>query len=221
MFNTSIRPLKFKESGLSAEKWRLLKALSSPEKVQDFLNSMPFNFERGGETHRSVEETLKRGRAHCFEGALVAAAAFWIHGRRPLLFDLTTIRSDLDHVVALFEKDGYWGAVSKTNHAVLRYREPIHRDMRELAASYFHEYFLPDGRKTLRSFSRPFDISKYGTTPADSGINWITTKENLAELAHMLDKSPHSKIISPKQVKSLRKADRIEIKAGGIVEYKR
>jgi hypothetical protein len=122
------------------------------------------------------------------------------------------VRPDLDHVVTLFRKDGYWGAVSKTNHAVLRYREPVYKNIRELVMSYFHEYFLFDGRKTLRAFSKPFDLSKHGTS-------WITTEENLATLAHLLDTSPHTKILSPKQIRNLRKADKIEIKAGKIVEY--
>ena len=216
-----IKPLGLKKSGLTRGEWHELKKLSNPQKIQNFLNLLPFNFEREGETHHSVRETLKSGRAHCFEGALVAAAALWIHGRRPLLLDLKTVRPDFDHVVALFREGKYWGAVSKTNHSVLRYREPIYRDVRELAASYFHEYFLPDGKKTLRSFSKPFDISKYGITPAGSGINWITTKENLTELAHILDHSSHIQILSPKQAKNLRKADKIEINATNIEEFKR
>lgn len=208
-----MQPLSFNRSGLTRKEWRILKKLSSPKKIQDFLNTLPFNFEKRGETHYSVRYTLKVGRAHCFEGALVAAAALWVAGRRPLLLDLATVRPDLDHVVALFREDGYWGAISKTNHAVLRYREPIYKSVRELAMSYFHEYFLPNGKKTLRSFSNPFDISKYGT-------EWLTSKENLAGLAYIIDQSPHAKILSPKQAGSLRQADKIEIEAGKITQYK-
>ena len=209
-----MQPLSFEKSGLTRDEWRVLKKLSNPKKIQDFLNSLPFNFEKEGETHSSVRYGLKRGRVHCFEGALIAAAAMWINGHKPLLLDLVTVDADLDHVVALFEKNGFWGAVSKTNHSVLRYRDPIYKNMRELALSYFHEYYLPNGKKTLRSFSKPFDISKYHT-------KWLTTTENLAELAHALDRSPHTNILSPKQIKNLRKVDKIEIEAGDIVEYKR
>ncbi|MDO8565481.1 MAG: hypothetical protein Q7R67_02590 [bacterium] len=202
------------ESGLDHKEYQLLKRFKTPEKIQDFLNSLPFNFERQGETHYSVRYTLKAGRAHCFEGALVAAAALWIQGHKPLLLDLKTVRPDFDHVVALFNINGYWGAISKTNHAVLRYREPVYKSMRELAMSYFHEYFLQTGQKTLRSFSKPFDLSK---VPFDT---WLTSPENLAELAHKLDRSPHIKILSTKQIKNLRKAEKIEIEAGKIVQYK-
>ncbi|MBX4206396.1 hypothetical protein KW784_01255 [Candidatus Parcubacteria bacterium] len=178
--------------------------MRTPAKIQDFVNKLRFNFEKRGETHRSVAETLKAGKAHCFEGALVAAAAFQMQGRKPLILDLKTVRPDFDHVVALFKIDGCWGAVSKTNHAVLRYREPVYRSIRELAMSYFHEYFLyENGKKTLRSYSKPFDLSK-------QRIDWLTSTENLADLAHLLDISPHTDILTPKQIKNLRKADQIE-----------
>ena len=113
------------KSGLTKKEWQKLKKLSTPEKIQDFLNSLPFNFEKNGETHSSVRYALKRGSVHCFEGALIAAAALWIRGEKPLILDLVTVRPDLDHVVTLFKRGGYWGAISKTNHAVLRYRDPI------------------------------------------------------------------------------------------------
>src|SRR3989344_3897348 len=80
---------------------------------------------------------------------------------KPLIMDLKSGRGDDDHVVALYRSRGYWGAISKTNHAVLRYREPVYKTLRELALSYFHEYFLNNGRKTLRSFSEPLDLSRF------------------------------------------------------------
>ncbi|MBX4189275.1 hypothetical protein KW785_01610 [Candidatus Parcubacteria bacterium] len=185
--------------------------LRSPADIQDFLNKLPFNFEKKGETYMSVERTLRAGTAHCFEGALVAAAEIQKLGQRPLLLDLKTSKKDIDHVVALFKRSGYWGAISKTNHGVLRYREPIYKTIRELALSYFHEYFLPDGTKTLVSYSRPFNLNKFGT-------EWLTGDKDLFHIIDALDESPHISII-PKGHK-LRKADRIEIKLGRIVEWK-
>src|ERR1044072_950040 len=105
---------------------RLVRAftrLNTPAKIQDFLNTLKFNHEKGGETCRSPLETLHHGTAHCMEGAMLAAAALWYHGERPLVMDLKTARGDDDHVVALFRRKGLWGAISKTNHAVLRYRD--------------------------------------------------------------------------------------------------
>ncbi|MEX2010453.1 MAG: hypothetical protein WD874_01455 [Parcubacteria group bacterium] len=205
--------LTLAESGLSKKHFNFLKRLDTPTKVQDFLNKIPFNHERRKETYRGVEKTLNAGEAHCFEGALLGAAAFWIKGRKPLLMDLRTTDEDVDHVVALFNINGFWGAVGKTNHGVLRYREPIYKNPRELALSYFHEYFLNDGTKTLRKFSKPFDLLKVK-------INWLTSKEDLWELTEMLDKSAHEDLLTPFQIRNLRKADKIERKMGEIVDYK-
>ncbi|MFZ2049036.1 MAG: hypothetical protein WAV25_01945 [Minisyncoccia bacterium] len=191
-----------------------LKKLKSPKQIQDFLNSLPFNFEKRGETYRGVARTLESKEAHCFEGALVAAYVLKQMGHKPLILDLRATDKDSDHVVAIYKKDGCWGAISKTNHAVLRYREPIYKSVRELAMSYFHEYFLNNGQKTMRSFSRPYDLDK-------SKIDWVNSNEQLFELMERLDNSPHTDILSKKQIKNLRKADKIEIKTGEIVEYKK
>jgi hypothetical protein len=167
-----------------------------------------------GETCSSPLRTLERGTAHCLEGALVAALALWMQGERPLLMDLKTTDDDVDHVVALFKQHGHWGAITKTNHAVLRYREPIYRSPRELAASYFHEYFLPNGKKTLRSFSLPFDLSRWRG-------DWITSDEDLWSLERAIDRSPHRPLLTRSQVAGLRRADPVEIEAGEIREWKR
>jgi hypothetical protein len=200
-------------SGLEHKEWRVLKRLSTPTKIQDFLNKLPFDFGPGEKIDRSVRGILKTGKADCVGGAILAAAALWAHGRKPFLLDLIAARHDFDHVVALFKEDGHWGAISKTNHAVLRYREPVYKSSRELALSYFHEYFLPNGQKTLRSFSKPFDLSRLGTS-------WIIDKENVMDIVYELDCSNHAEILTPKQKKNLRRADKIEIKVGKIVEYK-
>jgi hypothetical protein len=203
---------------LTRVEWLVLKELKNPAQIQDFLNSLPFNFEKRGETHYSPRNVLRHKTANCFEGALLAALALWICGKKPLILDLKTVRPDMDHVVALFKEEnppaGGWGAISKTNHGVLRFREPVYRSVRELTMSYFHEYFLPNGKKTLRSFSKPFDLSKIG-------VEWINREDSLADVAHRLDHTPHTKILSPKQIKNLRRADPVEIKAGEITEYPR
>jgi hypothetical protein len=144
------------KDSLSKEETLLFKKLKTPGTIQDYLDSLPSNFERRGETSRSPRLVLAHKEAHCFEGALFAAAVLWYHGKKPLLLDLKTGRGDFDHVVTLFKTNGYWGAISKTNHAVLRFRDPLYKTIRELALSYAHEYFLDNGKKTLLSYSRPF-----------------------------------------------------------------
>ncbi len=149
------------------------------------------------------------------EGALLAAAALEFHGLKPLVMDLRSIKpGDDDHVVAVFRQFGCWGAISKTNHAVLRYREPIYKTVRELALSYFHEYFLDSGKKTLREYSRPFDLSYFDK------LDWRTSQRDLFEIPKYLDKIEHFWIVSPAQTRALRKADPIEIKAGKLVKQK-
>lgn len=189
-----------------------MKSLKTPEKIQDFLNSLPFDLALGEKMDRSVRGTLRNGKTDCMGGAILAAAALWAQGRDPLLLDLKTSKGDFDHVVALFKEGKYFGAISKTNHGVLRYREPIYISVRELAMSYFHEYFLPDGRKTLRSFSKPFDLSKHGT-------EWLTDSECLIDIAELLDDSPHTPVASTKQIRAFRKADKVEREMGEITEY--
>jgi hypothetical protein len=191
---------------------KIFKRLSTPAKIQDFLNKLPINQERSGDTCSSPRTTLIRKTAHCIEGAYLAAAILWFHGHTPLILDLKSSKKDFDHVVALFKKNGKWGAISKTNHAVLRFREPIYHTVRELALSYFHEYFTDDGIKTLRSFSKPFNLKKFGTS-------WITIEEDLWDIGAALDDSAHIEILTHQEARALRKADKIELAAGLIKEY--
>jgi len=197
---------------IAAPEFRVLKRLASPKRIQDFLETIPINFERRGETCTSPLFTLRRNKAHCMEGALVAALALWMHGHPPLIMDLKTADNDVDHLVAVFQVNGCWGGITKTNHAVLRYREPIFRDVRELALSYFHEYFLGDGKKTLRAYSEPFDLRDY---PHD----WVSRDDDLWDLETAIDRSPHHKILNRSQIAGLRAADPIEIKAGKLTQW--
>lgn len=192
-----------------------LKSLSTPIKIQDFLDTVPMNWEKDGETYMSPARALREKKMHCFEGALVAAAALWLHGEPPLLFDLRA-KGDDDHVVALYKRHGYWGAISKTNHASLRFRDPIYKTLRELALSYFHEYFVNStGQKVLREYSsQPFDLRHYDD-------NWLTTEEDLTMVVADLDHARHSTIIPKRNQRFIRPADSMERRAGQLIEWKR
>lgn len=192
----------------------LLKKLNTPVKVQDFLNGLKFNFEKNGETLKSPIMTLRKKEAHCFEGALLAAYILSLHGHKPLILHLQTTKGDFDHIITLFKQNNLWGALSKTNHAVLRYREPIYKNVRELVMSYFHEYFLDNGKKTLRKYSRPLNLNVF-----EKG--WELEDGDLWGIDEELDKIKHYDILSKAAIKNLRKADKIEIEAGKIVEYKK
>src|SRR5437016_12835843 len=123
---TSLARIRFarrEHLGLAPGEFAVLERMSTPQKMQAFLNAIPMNHERGGETMLSVREVLRQRRAHCIEGAFVAACALWVHGELPLVLHLDCDPSDYPHVVALFRRRGCWGAMSKTNGAVLRYRD--------------------------------------------------------------------------------------------------
>jgi len=201
--------------GLSAAEFAILKRLSTPERIQAWLNATPINHEIGGETVLSVREVIRQRRAHCIEGAMFAACALWVHGDPPLVVHLDCDLSDYPHVIAVFRRGGYWGALSKTNGAPLRYRDPIYRTLRELALSYFHEYSNRRGHKTLRSYSVPFDLRRL-----DLG-EWVTKEKNCWTAHDRLVVLRHYPLISRKQEKLLAKRDAFERRAGKLVEYPR
>jgi|HubBroStandDraft_6_1064221.scaffolds.fasta_scaffold224846_2 hypothetical protein len=198
---------------LSAGERNVFARLSSPRKIQDFVDSLPINLEETGESIFSPRRVLRENRAHCMEGAVFAAACFAYHDQPALLLDFQASPIDDDHVVALFRRDRLWGAISKTNHAVLRWRDPVYRTVRELAMSYFHEYLVPTGQKTLRTVSRPFDLRRYA--PA----RWVTAEEDLLWLQEELDDSPHVRLVPPKVIPLLRNASPLEQRALKLVDW--
>jgi len=203
------------KKNLSDDVIKIFNKLSTPQKAQDYINTIPMRHDENEPIVRSPLHTIHAHEASCIEGAMLACTILAYHGYDTYLLDLKVdVRNtaDCDHVVALFKKDGYVGAISKTTHAVLRYREPIYKSVRELAMTYFHEYFLDNGKKTLRSFSNRFDIFK------KFGYNWIGSERDLYEIACALDNSPHTTILSPSMIRNLRNADPIEIAAGKIKE---
>ena len=194
---------------------KILKKLNTPKKIQDFLDRLKINFEEKGETCYSPRLVLKHRLAHCMEGAMLAAAALEFHGQPPLVMDLRANSRDFDHVVTVFKQLGYYGAISKTNHAALRYREPVYKTIRELALSYFHEYFDDQGRKNLREYSVLVYLNRF------DNLHWRTSEKSLFKIPDKLDEAKHFSILSRRQIKNLRRADKIEIKAGKLLEWKK
>lgn len=194
---------------------KFLKSLNTPAKVQDYLNSIPFNFEYDGiDVIKSPIRSMREKNIHCFEGALLGAYILSLNGYKPTILHLKTTKHDLDHVITPFKVGKYWGALSKTNHNVLRYREPIYKNIRELAMSYFHEYFLDKGDKTLRQYSDVLDLNKIKE-------NWAIDENDLWYIDKALDKMKHFPIVPKGILKKLRKVDKIEVSAGKEEEYKK
>lgn len=200
---------------LNEEEVKIYSTLTSAIKVQDFLDTLAINHEKEGETCMSPRALLRARKAHCFEAAAFAASVFWFHGERPLIMEFRVARGDQDHAVALYRLNGYWGAVSKTNHLSLRFRDPIYGTLRELVASYFHEYFMTDtGTKTLRSYTSPFSLEEYGTA-------WITGEKEIWKMAYDLHKSEHIPLIPEGNESHIRKADTMERKGSNLIEWKK
>jgi hypothetical protein len=197
--------------GLTAGEARLLRTLGTPERIQRFVVGLPANFEEQGATLRSVRGVLHHRKAHCIEAAFVAACALWLQGRPPLLMDLTA-QGDSDHVVTLFQHRGCWGAISKSNHVWLRWRDPVYRSLRELAMSYFHEY-TDKHRKTLRNYSVAFDLRRF------SPAMWITNEEDCWDVGAALDDVRHYPLISAAQARRLMPRDATELRANDMVQY--
>jgi hypothetical protein len=196
-------PLTPKERALL---WRLRR----PEAVQRFLDELTYNKEPEGETCRSPRLVLHDRAAHCFEGTLLAACAFRIAGRAPLVLTLRAERDD-DHLLALFREKGdrgAWGAVAKSNYAGLRFREPVYRTLRELAMSYFDHYYNVRAEKSLRAMTRPVDLSRFDPR------GWETAKEDLWDVSEYLGSRPVVPLVSASQVRMLSLVDPRLEKAG-------
>ena len=200
--------------GLSRAEFAVLRRLETPEKIQSFLYALKQNFEPRGDTCNSVRVVLRTRRAHCIEGAMLAACALWIHGEPPLLLDLQAVH-DFDHVVALFRRRGRWGAISKTNGIGLRWRDPVYASLRELSMSYFHEYYNRWDRKTLRTYSRPFDLRRL-----DPGV-WATSDEGAWDLIDALEATRHYRLVSGAQARALIRRDPFERHVGNLLQYRK
>jgi hypothetical protein len=183
---------------------KFLKTLNNPDKIQGFLDSIDYNpvYEC-----RSPRWIIKKRSAHCFEGALFAAAAMQFNGYAPLIVDMKAFNDD-DHVIAVFKENGHWGAIAKSNFTSLRFREPVYRTIRELIMSYFDFFFNTAGDKSLRSYSLPLDLKKYDS------VNWATTDDDLEFIGDKLESMHHYPVVTKTMINHLSKASDTMLKAG-------
>lgn len=183
---------------------RKLRSLKNPYGIQRFLDDMPYHL---ADTSFSPRLVLRENTSHCFEGAMFAAAALRVNGYPPLVLDLEA-ENDTDHVIAIYKERGHWGAVAKSNYTGCRYREPIYRSLRELALSYFEVYFNLRRERTLRTFSRPVNLSRFDNK------NWMTTEQPLWFIAEYLFTILHTPLLKPGLVKKLHRLDDRSFRAG-------
>ena len=184
---------------------RKLKSLNTPYKIQSYLDKIPYHL---ADTAFSPRNVLKYETAHCLEGAIFAAAALRVNGYSPLILDLEA-KNDTDHVIAVFQQNGGWGAIASSNYAGCRYRAPVHRTLRELALSYFNDYFNKRRERTLRNFStKPVDLSRFDK------MNWMTSEKDVWFIAEHLLYIPHTPILTSAMEKNLTRIDERSFNAG-------
>jgi len=177
----------------------VLRRLHTPWRVQEYLNRLPYDHDDGCVSPVNV---VRERKAQCLEGALLAAACLKLAGKRPLIMDLRAYRDD-DHVIAVFREDGLWGAVSKSSFITLEYREPAYRSIRELAMSYFDFYIDERARISLREYSRPMDLRRFGD-------GWISSDKDLEYIGARLDDTAHYRLV--------KRGARLKKKDGALLE---
>ncbi len=202
MSNTEFR---FFEQALSKTERKLWAKLDSPHRIQGFLDDITYSSD---EFYRCPLRVLRERLGHCFDGALFAAAALRRIGHPPLILEMLPNDRDDDHLLALYKVDGHWGALAKSNFVGLRFREPIHRTLRELALSYFEQYYNVEGEKTLRGYTFPLNLEKLDK------LNWMTSDVHLEQVAASLDKLRRAQLVTPHMAASLSPVDRRSRQAG-------
>jgi hypothetical protein len=182
-----------------------LARLTTPARIQACLDEMPYVAE---ERYRCPLTFLRDGAGHCFDGALFAAALLRRLGHPPRLVDLLPNDRDDDHLLAVFQQRGRWGAVAKSNFAVLRYREPVYASLRELVMSYFEGYFNVAGERTLRGYTVPLNLAAYDTR------GWMISEAPLDDIADHLDRVRKVRLLTPAMTAALTKVDRRSYESG-------
>jgi hypothetical protein len=198
--------------GLAAKDLRTLKSLNTLVKIQKFLDRLPYQY---ADTAWSPQRALRERKGHCLEGALLAAAALRLNGHPPLLMDLEAVRDD-DHVVALYRERGLWGGIAKSNYAGLRFRAPVYRTLRELALSYFEQYYNLRGERTLRAYSAAVDLTRLDAQ------GWMTSEEDVWCVPELLIQARHYPLFPDKVARELPRLDRRSFEAGkhGSVKHR-
>ncbi|HVT61569.1 MAG TPA: hypothetical protein VHR45_24625 [Thermoanaerobaculia bacterium] len=192
------------ESSLADRELRVFHGFDSPLAIQRFLDDIPYSAEP---IYRCPKSVLRDRLAHCFDGALLAAAGLRRMGYRPLIVDLLAERDD-DHLLALWQRDGRWGAIAKSNYVGLRFREPVYRTLRELAMSYFEGFYNVEKEKTLRGYTVPLDLRAFDR------LRWMESDEQLETIARRLDTIRRISLLSPAMVAGLALLDERSYRAG-------
>jgi len=193
---------------LNEEQRAIFEGLNSPAQIQAYLDRTPYSTE---DTDRSPRSVIRDGVAHCLDGGLFAAAALRRLGYPPLLVDLLPEPgTDDDHILAIYRRQGCFGAVAKSNFAGIRGRAPVYRSLRELAMSYFEFYFSIDGHKSLRAYSVPLNLARLDS------LNWLWDDAGAAEVEKRLYGLRAIQLLTPQVAAELTPVDRLTYEAGSL-----
>ena len=173
-------------SDFTKQEWEIIQSHRTPLEVQRYLQSIPYNREPLKPTCYSFRTVIRKNRAHCLEGAIVAAVILEQHGYAPNLVSIES-QDKLDHVLFLFKKDGKYGAVARSRDIGLHGRKPVFRSARDLVWSYFEPYVDKSGR-----------ITGYGTASLHElgNYDWRFSKRNVWRVERFLQEIPHRAIKS-------------------------
>lgn len=199
-------------TALQPDEVDLLNGLSSPLKIQAFLDSVRYP---AGERNRSILNVIRDRQAHCLDGGLFAAAALNWLGYPALILDLLPEPgADDDHVLALFQVDGCWGALAKSNFVGLRMREPVYRSLRELVMSYFDGFYNVNGRLTLRGYTRPIRLASWHVP------DWLLLDAGVDAIEKKLKKLSVISLISQAAAERLNPVDEVSYRHGlGVANF--
>jgi hypothetical protein len=193
---------------LSNEQIEILSGLTNPYEIQVFLDQMPYSTE---ETNRTPVQVMQDRVAHCLDGAFFAAAALRRIGYPPILVDMFPDPGmDDDHVLAIYQHNGGYGAVAKSNFPGLRSREPIHRSIRELVITYFEPFFNVDGVRTLRTYTRPLNLKQFDP------LGWTYKPAGVQYVEHRLLIAARIELITPTMISTLSPIDPLSYEAGTV-----
>ena len=193
------------DAALTPDEKKLIAGLTTPLKIQAFLDTLTYSAEN---RYRCPLTVLRDRVGHCYDGAIFAAAMLRRLGHKARVLDMLPNDRDDDHLLALFQVDGHWGALAKSNFSGLRYREPIHRSVRELVLTYFDDYFNARGEKTMRAYTVPLNLARFDR------LHWETDDAALDAIADRLDEIRKVPVLTRAMVRRLAPVDPRALQAG-------
>ena len=168
----------------TAQEWRIIESCRTPLQVQRYLMTIPYNRELEGATCYSFRRVIHENRAHCLEGALVAATILEQHGYPPRLVSIES-QDHLDHVLFVFQARGRYGAVARSRDVGLHGRKPVFRTVRDLVMSYYDAYIDGSGRITGYAATNLWELGDY---------DWRFSMRNVKKVERHLQEIPHREI---------------------------